>query len=179
MCVKMFSLSSTGELIAFSLIIPAFLWMDQRYSSSSVPFGYVANDVPDCLFLGSALNNWSCPGIEGQYVGTIDEFRLYIQENLSLLMSGCYLKFNFDWSFNVVSFDLFYHHGRNNSRMNMWHTVESLKLIWYNWKWVKKKCCTAYLDHITSTFSNNCLRFVNSNFYHFRGWKEMNFQRFS
>jgi Concanavalin A-like lectin/glucanases superfamily len=105
-CIGMLGLDVTGRLIAFSYgggavsafgpVLPAHSWTHAvvTYSisnglrlyvngtlyGSSTAFAYVASGSPNYLFLSSCLSGGVCIGMEGQFEGVLDEFRLYSRE---------------------------------------------------------------------------------------------------
>ena len=105
-CLKMLGLSAAGQLIAFSYdntevsvagpMLPLNSWthaavtysmsnglrlyVNGTLQNSTIPFAYTASGRSNYLFLGSSLNGTLCIGIEGQFVGALDEFRLYSRE---------------------------------------------------------------------------------------------------
>ena len=105
-CVGMLGLSSSGQLIAFSHsgglisaagpMLQANIWTHASvtYSisnglrlyingtlyTSTIPFSYLASSRLNYLFLGNPLTGTGCSGKHGQYVGVVDEFRLYSRE---------------------------------------------------------------------------------------------------
>ena len=112
-CIGMLSLTSTGELVALSFSgvgVSAFgpillakswthaaityspsnglcLYVNGTLRNSSTPFAYAASDSPNYLFLSSCLHGSMCAGMNGQFEGALDEFRLYSRE---LPMSDVY-----------------------------------------------------------------------------------------
>ena len=105
-CLEMLGLRSSGQLIARSYsgtlvsvtgpILSANSWthvamtynrsnglrlyVNGTLYNSSIPFAYYGSGSPNYLFLGSSLNMTFCSGASGQYVGILDEFRVYSRE---------------------------------------------------------------------------------------------------
>lgn len=72
--------SWTHAAITYSISNGLRLYVNGTLSNSSGPFSYVASELQNYLFLGSCLNGTVCAGAAGQFVGAVDEFRLYSRE---------------------------------------------------------------------------------------------------